>query len=313
MRERGWAQGDFLVRGRVPAGDDAAAAVHVPAEPDRSAQDRTAVWLPPPRPATRAGVALPLECDLIARGLLEAADFKTRLNKGNLVVLDIGFGLGWGALTAAQQVPVDSDSFLRIIGLGTDQAVLDELREQIPDRGGLRSQLVTMLESAKEVHGAWGSVKLYWGDPRRNLFRIRGRAQVILFEPRQAEKYTELCSYDFLRRLGMLLLPDGVLVAAAGSSAFRNSLLRAGLHVGKCDPDLVPGGGTVAAHKESLIRSPFTAREKRILMRSMSGVPYRDPRLTWTRTQILQHREAVARRLRGRGWHRRFKFWGHDE
>ncbi|OGV64325.1 MAG: TIGR01212 family radical SAM protein [Lentisphaerae bacterium RIFOXYB12_FULL_65_16] len=310
MRERGWKQGDLL---DDKGSDGAVAPRRARAVAANAIHDQTAIWLPPPKPVTRPGVALPQEVDLIARGLLEAAQFQARMEKGNLVLLDIGFGLGWGALTAVEQVPDKSSNHLRIIGLGTEASVLSEMREQMPDSTRLRGRLMTMLESTREVQGNWGSVKLYWGDPRRTLFRIRGRAQVILFEAHHIDKHVELCSYDFLRRLGMLLTPDGVLVAAAGSTALRNALTRAGFYVGKCDPDLIPGGGTVAAHQESLLRFPLTSREQRILKRSLSAVPYRDPRLIWTRKQILQHREAVVRRLRGRGWQRRIKFWGNAE
>jgi len=308
MHQRGQCQGDLLKAGK--ASNEAA----------RHEIDRNVTQiLPPPENKsvveTASGIKVRLPPEIlppsnpVARGLAAAARLDSRLHAGNVILLDIGFGHGPGLLGAIEMITRDSPHYLRLVGLGFDASIVSEMQSTTRDLLPIQKRLLAMLAVTRDVQDQWGRIKLYWGDPRRNLFRIRGHAHVIYIEPRVIEKCVELFSVDFLLRVSRILSPRGTIVTPCSSVACRNTFCRIGLHVGKCDPGLVPGGGTVAAKDESLIPFPLSARERRIMEKSLSGVPYRDTLLTAARREILDHRQHVVSRLRRLGWQKRLKFW----
>gem|GEM_PF-5337088 len=236
--------------------------------------------------------------DATARNLVAGAGVAWRLRANSITLVDIGFGIGFGALEAIAAVPVGTDERLRLVGLGYDAEVLARIQDRIRDRRGY----LLLLARHRQVHSAWGKTRLYWGDPRRQVMRMRGHADVILLEPLTVAGCIELFTQDFLRRVSARLAPDGVLATPVSSTAVRNALRRVGLHVGRCHEQL-PGGGTLAAHDPALIRLPLNADEQLMLSTSLSAVPYRDTTLCWSRTRIHEHREAAVARLCRRRQH----------
>jgi radical SAM protein (TIGR01212 family) len=275
--------------GLVQHDDTQTLALDPPHEQDRRKKTQLLRRLKPVDSATKHDLA----------ALLSATRLSTLEHPGRLVVLAIGFGQGPLALEATQILPRMHTGSVRLIGLGTEPALPAEVRRQFPNEETLMSALLL----GKSARFDWGSMRVYWGDPRRYVFRIRGMADIILLEPADIDRCVQLYTLDFLRRLGRVLKPDGIVLTAASAMPLRGALGRLGLTIGTAPT--ARGQGTVASWTTDAIRQPIGTYEKAILRQTLSGIPYRDHRLVWSRKHIIQHRQSVLARMRERGWPKR--------
>jgi len=273
MREHGWRQGDLLTPKPVGAATDSG----------KTQLLRRPARLPASEP--RGNVGEPL---------LRAVRMP-RVRAGRaFAVLDLGFGLDTVLLDALPALlKIAEENPLRIVGLGWDRSLVDALRQRNPEF----DRQLAILGAGAGIRTEHGVASVYWGDPRRNLFRIRGRAELILFESRAVGPNVILFTQEFLRRVARSLAPDGVLLATSADPAFRVALHRLGLTVGQAAATAaLPQGGTVASWRPQAILEPLPADQLRATI--PAGIPYRDRSLTWPRQRILDHREAVIARLR---------------
>ncbi len=324
MRSRRWQQGDLCTL--TAAGFDKALAPssgisdHAPAvagaEADTATQtieiERHTVAVPRTwlrrhvRPLVRRLQAVGRRSDDVpllppkSSGLAPYCELSRRLAQGDVTLLDLGFGLGVEMLECLEGLPEQAKHRLSIVGLGWDASVLELLKEHYADQRLLFERLALQ----GSANCPWGKMSVFWGDPRKHLFRFRGHAHVVVFEVRHVERHVEVFTLDFLRRATRFLAQDGIILAPTASNPFRAALRRVGLQVGRCNGRVLRGRGTVAAWSSDLIREPLHSREERLLGRTVSGVPYRDATFIWPRKQILRHHEAVVSRLKRRGWRR---------
>lgn len=276
MREHGWRQGDLLTPKPLIRGKGGSGKTQLLRRP-------TAV----PTIESHADIGKPLS---------QAVRLPQVRTGRSFAVLDLGFGLDTLLLDL---LPIlfrtAEENPLRVVGLGWDRSLVDALRRRNPEF----DRQLAILGAGEGLHTEHGAAAVYWGDPRRNLFRIRGRAELVLLEPRAVGPNVMLFSQEFLRRVARSLTPDGVLLATSSDPAFRGALWRLGLTVGcaATSPSL-PDGGTVAAWRQESILQPLSAEQRRLCTATAAGVPYRDRNLTWPRQRILDHRAAVLARLR---------------
>jgi hypothetical protein len=253
MLQNGWRQGDLLTpKPVVGTGRPAASKtqpMHVP-KAEIPAE---------PRPD-------------VAAGLLEAVRLPEATANRAYAVLDVGFGLNTLLVDALPRLlEAAGEQKLRIVGFGEDRALVDAMRKRYPEF----DRQLTFLGAGVDVRDPHGRARVYWGNPRRQLYRIRGRANVVLMEARAVEANVVLFSQEFLRRIGRLMEANGVLLATSASQALRAALLRLGMVVGTADATQVPGGGTVASWSAESVRNPLSDAEVDECLHSLAGVPYR--------------------------------------
>ena len=313
MRERNWVQGDLFESGRanrrvtiVESSDGS----DVPA----SALTETLQFdaAPPPSPPPPAFRLWPLLAKL--RGAAEAVrnrsgnpdpppliskdELRERLSAGSVTVLDVGFGVDGHALQLLDAVVPGNQGELNIIALGLSPSVVSELKSRFPKRRGMLECL--SLRGHASFPG--GKITVFWGDPRLQIGRMRGKVHVVILEPSGVEQHVQLYTIDFLRRVARFLTSHGVIVSPATAKAFRRALQRIGMHVGACYPGRIGRGGTRASRHDYMVTHDLPNKERRILSRSVSAVPFRDPNFRGSKNSILRHREHVMARLRKRGW-----------
>lgn len=270
MQEQGWRQGDLLTpKPKTPT-----------APPPGKTQP-----LRQPKPAPDLDLGKPFAAAVRLPRPAPGRSFS---------VLDLGFGLGNLLLGL---IPILFERVtanpLRVVALGWDRSLVDALRRRHPEY----DHQLAVLTAGCARHGKQGAAMVHWGDPRRNLFRLRGQAELIILEPRAIEPNVALFTQDFLRRVTRLLVPGGVLLAASDHPALRGTLHRIGLNLGCTETRLLPDGGTVAAWRPESVLHPLAPTQLRTCTDTLAGVPYRDRSLTWSRERILGHRAAVLARL----------------
>jgi SAM-dependent methyltransferase len=274
MREQGWRQGDLLT-------PKPKAAAKLP--PGKTQPLRQPEAAPPIEPRTDLG-----------RFFATAIRLPQPASGRSFAVLDLGFGLG-NLLLDLLPILLErvTENPLRVVGLGWDRSVVDVLRRRNPEY----DRQLAILGAGCALHDGRGAAVVQWGDPRRNLFRLRGRAELIVLEPRIIEPNVTLFTQDFLCRVARLLVPNGVLVATSDHPALRGALRRLGMTVGRTETNALPDGGTVASWQPEAVLHPLPASQFRSNTAALAGVPYRDRSLTWTQQRIVEHRANVISRL----------------
>jgi radical SAM protein (TIGR01212 family) len=229
-----------------------------------------------------------------ARALLDAVQLPEPIEEHAYAVLDMGFGLDTLVVDALPDLlEAAGEHRLRIIGFGEDRSLVDVMRQRHPEF----DRQLSFLGAGIDVRDGRGRARVYWGDPRRHLFRLRGRANVVLVEPRAVEANVALFSREILRRLGRLMDEPSVLLANSGSEVLRAALLRMGMTVGTADATQISGGGTVASWSPESILNPLSQEQTDACLHTLAGVPYRDRTLTWPPARIREHRDQVIARL----------------
>ena len=305
MRGRGWKQGDLAAGSRGDRPSPTADKEH----PDKAGGRPK----PKKRKKTQRLQRLSPTRDIAAHtlhALLAGVSLPPPRQSGHFVVLCVGFGRGPLALEAMHVLQTLHAGLIRMIALGAEAAFAPELRQRFPRE----TTLLETLDSSRSTHFDGGSIRIYRGDPRRYVFRIRGLADLVLLEPAEIGPDIQLYSLDFLRRITRLLQPDGVLVSAADAMPFRGALDRLGLYQENIPPDKTAPTvrGTLAAWSRETLTAPIGERDRAILRQTLSGIPYRDPPLTWSRKRIIQHRQAVLARMRERGRPKRLPSTSHE-
>jgi hypothetical protein len=275
MHEHGWRQGDLLTPKPAGGGRQRITGKTQPMRlPDITV---------PPEPHVNA-----------ARALLDVVRLPEPTEERAYAVLDVGFGLDTLLVDALPDLlAAAEDRRLRIVCLGEDQALVDPMRRRHPEF----DRQLSFLGAGVDVRDSRGRARVYWGDPRRHLFRLRGRASVVLLEARSVEANVALFSREILRRIGRLMEEHSILLATSASEALRGGLLRMGMTVGAADAALVPGGGTVASWSPASILRPLSQNQIHACLHTFAGVPYRDRTLTWPEARIREHRDQVIARL----------------
>jgi radical SAM protein (TIGR01212 family) len=274
MREQGWRQGDLLTPKPQPA-------ARVPAGKTQPLRQPEAA--PPAEPKIDLG-----------RPFAAAVRLPRPAPGRSFAVLDLGFGTG-NLLLDLLPILLErvTENPLRVVGLGWDRSLVDALRRRNPEY----DRQLAILGAGCALHDGHGAAVVQWGDPRRNLFRLRGRAELVVVEPRLIEPNVTLFTQDFLCRVARLLVPGGVLLALSDHPALRGALGRLGLTVGRTETNLLPDGGTVASWQPEAVLHPLAAEQLRTCTATLAGVPYRDRSLTWSQPRILEHRANVLARL----------------
>jgi tRNA U34 5-methylaminomethyl-2-thiouridine-forming methyltransferase MnmC len=107
----------------------------------------------------------------------------------------------------------------------------------------------------------------------------------------------ELYSLEFLMKLKPLLDDDGIFATFTKSAAVRYALITSGYHLGE-GPEFGRSGGTIASLKESLIETPLSYEDERMIALTDAGVPFRDCDLEGTGTEIIERRQAEREKAR---------------
>ncbi len=239
---------------------------------------------------------------------LEPADIAGRLETtGNVRILDVGFGLGLNALSAAALAESTGKGRVEIVSLENDsralQAALMLARGGAWELDGLDNPvgvIASLIESGSAV-GKRFAVSFVVGDARVTAADTTPGFDAIFLDPFSIDVNPELWTYDFIRLLASKLSGEGVIVTYSSAAPVRGAMIRSGLHVGSTTPFGRRRGGTIASKRRGNVETPLSDKEKRIVTMSTAGLPYRDMGLCWARSRIRNFHTAGVARLRKAG------------
>ncbi len=213
----------------------------------------------------------------------------------SLKILDICYGLGYNSAAALETIwAVNSNCQVQLIGLENDPAV----PKTAIAHGCLQdwSEPVRQATSALAATGEFKSdrllAQLWLGDARQTIQQVaqqQFQADAIFLDPFSPPRCPQLWTVEFLSWVGQCLAPTGRLATYSCSAAVRVALQQAGLAIGSTVPVGRRSPGTVASFSPVNL-SPLSPQEQEHLQ-TRAAIPYRDPSLEATASQILQQRQ----------------------
>ncbi len=255
---------------------------------------------------TPAGARLEAEKKYIVPGKLQE-----RLEKGDVQLLDVCFGLGYNSLVAMNlaggTTSVSSTDgtdagcirtqspMLKITALEMDRRVVGAAAQQIQtletdsfDWQKALSDLYTN-HSCEVPHA---SCLMHWGDARYTITKTQPHSfDLVFLDAFSTQRNSELWTVDFFRKLKTVMKPDAVLLTYCAAIPVRTGLMEAGFFVGETDPIGRARGGTIAAMREEDIEIPLPDHEIKMIRETTRGLPYCDPHGVWTNKEILRDRQ----------------------
>ncbi|RMD75450.1 MAG: hypothetical protein D6820_14725, partial [Lentisphaerae bacterium] len=145
-------------------------------------------------------------------------------------------------------------------------------------------------------------IQIHWGDARfiaRLLQQQQACFDIICLDPFSTQRCSELWTADFLAILRDLLEPArGVLLTYSTAGPVRAGMLAAELYPGELSPPGSSIRGTIAVRHPANVRHPLSPEDLRRLQDSSKGIPFSDPTLLGSNSEILRRREEMVRSWR---------------
>lgn len=214
----------------------------------------------------------------------------------SMVILDVGFGLGYNALAAlycARQANRHCD--IKIISLEKDlinAGILKNLK--IPAK--YRDLYRRVLDAAKR--GRYfrdkTDIEIIRGDAREQIIIIDESFDAVFLDPFSVRKNPQLWTVDFFKELYKRMKERAILSTYSASTPVRSGLVEAGFYIGEGPGDEMKRGGTVASKSADLVCPDEGMLEK--IRNSPERMPYYDPRLDFTAEEIFSCREKLKRK-----------------
>jgi uncharacterized protein len=223
--------------------------------------------------------------------------------QGQLRLLDACFGLGYNSLVLlAELLTRDVPGEVSISGIDIDAKILALIPTVLRDSRFAALQKL-FADHAPAGFGVWhgevGGLKVnieLRNQDLRDFLRAENHPplDLVFHDPFSPAKMPELWTVDIFRRYYQLLgTRGGKLLTYSSAFAVRGGLLQSQFHVFRTQSVGGKSGGTLATtrfpEQQSELVVELAEKEKAGIL-SRSGVPYRDPGLTHSRSEILAGR-----------------------
>lgn len=226
---------------------------------------------------------------------VEPCQLATKAQKPVVRLLDVCYGLGYNTAAALEVIWANNPNCcVELVALEINLAVpqaaiaqglLNNYRQPI-------SQLLEILNTDLQVTTAQFQAQLYLGDARITIPKLASEkflADAIFLDPFSPPRCPQLWTVEFLRHLANCCAEDGKIATYSCAAAVRSSLLAAGFKIGRTAQ---VGGrlpGTVGSFND-IDLLPLSKRSQEHLQ-TRAAVPYRDPKLNYSKETILQQRK----------------------
>ncbi len=136
-------------------------------------------------------------------------------------------------------------------------------------------------------------IDFHYGDARLSLNNLKSQYDIVFLDAFSSKIDPVLWTIDFLSLVKSKMKKNSVLVSYSKASPFRSALTELGFNVGKTIIDH-SDSGTIASLNSDYILNPLSVYDMKIL-KSRSGITYKDPLLNLEAKDIIQNREAESK------------------
>jgi chorismate dehydratase len=209
-------------------------------------------------------------------------------SKTELNVLDVGFGIGYNVLALMNELINRKKRFkLNIISLEKEKNFSKYMNNVIfNDDKDLLYNFIK--EAYYSGNGTYNEInlKILFGDARLTLDMLKDKKfNAIFHDPFSPSKNPELWSVDFFLKLRGIMSEDCILTTYSSADHIRRAMIEAQLLVGIGPSVGKKREGTIAA-----INKNITEIDNDRIIENINSIPYRDPDLNLSRTEILENR-----------------------
>jgi len=221
--------------------------------------------------------------------------------KKYISILEIGLGIGYNLITTLNAFYQNSeeDTELEYIAFENDLSGLENAIS-LDIINETNKELFIELLNKKIISGRNFKIQIIEGDARKNIQKIVKKFDAIYLDPFAPDKNVELWTYDFIKEITKKMKKDAILATYSSAYPVRGAMIRAGLFIGDISSSHKKRG-TVASLQKELIYNPLSQKELNIIMRTTTGLPYRDPGLSTSIANIINFRKKTVYRLRKKG------------
>lgn len=213
--------------------------------------------------------------------------------KGTMVILDVGFGLGYNVLAALFCAKrINSDCHIKIISL-EKYLIQSELLMQIEMPLEYRNLYRIVLSAAKEKGYCSDdiNIEILCGDARDEIKNIDELFDAVFLDPFSVRKNPQLWTVNFFKELFIRMKETAILSTYSASTPVRTGLIEAGFYVGEGPGDEMKQGGTVASKSDGLVF--LNTKNFNKMRNSPERIPYYDPQLNFTDREIFNYRDKL--------------------
>ena len=247
---------------------------------------------------------------------IDPCEIRNLLSSGrNIRILDVGFGLGYNAISVANLANEIGKGKVEIISLEKDIKAVEaalavaksSLRSPSANSEGEARLILQPLLGTNKWQSEFASIKLVLGDARETINRVERPVDAVFLDPFSHEANPELWTYDFIKLISAKLADDAVIVTYSNAFPVRGAMIRCGLSVGETPAFGRKKGGTIASFCNEKITTALREKDLNIILKSTAGIPYRDPGLNNERDYVINKRKELMKRLQEKGVPKWFK------
>ena len=202
---------------------------------------------------------------------IEKSDLKARLEKSDVSVLEIGFGMGYNTFSAVVLAQTLAKNRLHVKAIDQDRMLLKSASAVVPN--ALHGKLLEMLFTCKHYEDTCAKVEFLNAEARYAVTLLHEPFDVIFLDPFVESNNASLVTLEFFQNLRKLLKSDGVLVASTALHVSQIGLHLAGFEVSVANDENSDIKGVVA----TLSRASTSLHVKE---------PYRDLYQVWSDKEI---------------------------
>jgi len=202
---------------------------------------------------------------------LEKSDLKARLEKGDVNLLEIGFGMGYNTFCAIELAQTLAKNRLHVNAIDQDRMLLQTTSAIVPK--ALHVKMLQTLFTCKHYEDDFTRIDFHTIEARYGVTLLSESFDVIFLDPFIESNNASLVTLEFFQNLRKLLKPDGVLVASTALHVSQIGLNLAGFDVSVANDENSDIKGIVATH--SMASKSLHVKE-----------PYRDPYGVWSDKMI---------------------------
>lgn len=201
---------------------------------------------------------------------IEKSDLRARLEKSDVSVLEIGFGMGYNTFCMIELAQTLAKNSLQVKAIDQDRMLLKSASAVVPNT--LHVKLLDTLFTCKYYEDTFAKVEFLNAEARYALTLLHEQFDVIFLDPFIESNNTSLVTLEFFQHLRKCLKPDGILVASTTLHVIQTGLHLAGFEVDVANDEKSDIKGVIA----TLSSSPSLQVK----------IPYRDPYGIYSDKQI---------------------------
>lgn len=160
---------------------------------------------------------------------IEKSDLRNRLKKGDVKLLDIGFGMGYNTLCALEVAQSLAQNTLHIKAMDQDRMLLQQSMNIVPNAS--HAILLEALFNNNVYENTFANIAFLNVEARYGVTLLKESFDVIFLDPFIESNNASLVTFDFFKIVQKLLKPDGILVASTSLQAVHDGLMLAGFDV----------------------------------------------------------------------------------